>query len=135
MALFTVCDLVLETNVLFPELSSIERGQPDLRLAFAAPKASAVQHAWFHRWELPDGGTWLQIARSSNGYVLRFPDYAEFELSCAGDAVICRPVLDTPPETIRHLFLDQVMPLLLSQRGELVLHASSVVGPQGAIAF
>jgi hypothetical protein len=38
-------------------------------------------------------------------------------------------------ETIRHLLLDQVIPLVLSVRGRLVLHASAVVVPRGAIAF
>jgi hypothetical protein len=40
-----------------------------------------------------------------------------------------------PPETIRHLLLNQVFPLVLSMRGKLVLHGGAVVAPLGAIAF
>jgi len=41
----------------------------------------------------------------------------------------------TPPKTIRHLFLDQVMPLVLGRMGRAVLHASAVATPDGALAF
>ncbi|HKS96499.1 MAG TPA: hypothetical protein VJV74_10250, partial [Terriglobia bacterium] len=47
----------------------------------------------------------------------------------------CRPRKAIPLDTVRHLFLDQVFPLLLSKRGRLVLHASAVLIPGGAIAF
>src|SRR5205807_10064457 len=47
----------------------------------------------------------------------------------------CYPVPGTPLETLKHLLLDQVLPLLLSQQGKLVLHASAVAGPGGALAF
>jgi hypothetical protein len=37
--------------------------------------------------------------------------------------------------TVRHLLLDQVVPLILSRRERLVLHASAVLTGHGAIAF
>ena len=40
--------------------------------------------------------------------------------------VTIHPFPDSPPETIRHLLLNQVLPLVLSRRGRTVLHASAV---------
>ena len=38
-------------------------------------------------------------------------------------------------ETLRHLLLDKVVPLVLGQRGELVLHAGAVTSGDHAVAF
>jgi hypothetical protein len=40
-----------------------------------------------------------------------------------------------PEETLRHLLLDQVLPRVLSHRGQPVLHASAVFLNNGVIAF
>lgn len=99
-----------------------------------ARAAFAFEGQWFHRWELPGNQVWLYIGRRESGYLLRFPDLADFEIS--GDHISCYPAPANPPlETLKHLLLDQVLPLLLSQRGQLVLHASAVTGPGGAFAF
>ncbi len=136
MPLFAVCDLVMETDVPFPELSFAEGLRADLRFALEGPPAPAPETgAWLDRWETPSGTPWLQVASLPDAYLLRFPDYAVFRIRRSGEDVRCYAVPGTPPETIRHLFLDQVMPLLLSQRGALVLHAGAVSGPDGAIVF
>lgn len=97
---------------------------------------------WFHRWLVPAGPkakhqrTWLSFGRRDDGYLLRFGDLADFEVSAAGDRIRCRPATGLAAMTLRHLLLDQVLPLALSQAGRLVLHASAVHVPRlGAIAF
>jgi hypothetical protein len=40
-----------------------------------------------------------------------------------------------PADSIRHLFLDGVVPLILSVEGPVVLHASAVLTPYGACGF
>jgi len=136
MPLFAVCDLTVESSERFPELRPSPRERADLRFRISAePAPLGGQWDWFHHWELPSGEVWLEIGKRENEYLLRFPDYADFVISGTGDRVTCLPVSGTPPNTLRQLFLDQVMPLLLSHRGDVVLHASAVAGPQGAIAF
>jgi len=49
--------------------------------------------------------------------------------------VSCHPVPDVPEATIRHLHLNQVVPLALSRQGRLVFHASAVEIDGGAVAF
>ena len=92
----------------------------------------------FHSWRVPGGRSrpWLAIGRCADGYRLRFPDMADFEVSTAGDRITCRPVARLPRSTLRHLLLDQVLPLALSRSGRLVLHASAVHIPRlGSVAF
>jgi hypothetical protein len=83
----------------------------------------------------PDGSLWLSCAKTEEGYRLCFPDLAEFVVDRTGGLVTCVAGLETPPETIRHLFLDQVLPLVLNLRGCDALHASAVLTQHGVCAF
>jgi ABC-type multidrug transport system fused ATPase/permease subunit len=89
----------------------------------------------FHHWLLPDGTLWLQFYRTPAGYLLRFTDLAEFEISADGQTIACWPSAEISDGTIQHLYLNQVLPLALSQQGKLVFHASAVQIGAGAVAF
>jgi len=92
----------------------------------------------FHHWRLKGtrGRPWLSIGRRQGGYVLRFPGLADFDVSRAGDRIVCRPSARLDDVTLRHLLLDQVLPLALSRSGHLVLHASASHIPRvGCAAF
>jgi hypothetical protein len=90
---------------------------------------------WFHRWRVGQR-TWLRFGRCAGGYLLRFPDLSDFVVSPAGDRLDCHPAPRLPASTLRHLLLDQVLPLALTLTGRLVLHASAVHLPGfGSIAF
>ena len=101
------------------------------------PHASPIDA--FHYWRLkgmPRSRPWLSIARAEGGYLLRFPELADFDVSAGGDRIVCRPRPRLAASTLVHLLLDQVLPLALSRRGQLVLHASAVHIPRlGAVAF
>ena len=136
MSLYKVCDLVLDSGVPLPELSRVEDGLPDYAfqlLTTPAPDSDGAE--WFHQWTSPNGETWLAFARLGPDYLLRFCELADFVVSVEGSYIRCFPKEDTPLETVRHLLLDQVIPLILSRQGKLVLHASAVATPRGAIAF
>jgi hypothetical protein len=90
---------------------------------------------WLNNWYSPDGKVWLAFARLETGYLLRFPAFADFVVSIDGRAVCCYPRADTPLETVRHLLLNQVIPVVLSHLGKVVVHASACATPQGAIAL
>ena len=89
----------------------------------------------FHEWTLPDGTRWAQFYRTQSGYVLRFPDFADFTISGEDLVISCRPLPETGEETIAHLYLNQVLPLVLSRRGKLVFHGSAIEIGAAAIAF
>lgn len=85
--------------------------------------------------EQPDGTPWLACTRTHEGYRFHFPELADFLVDRLGRHVrfVARPEIAL--ETIRHLFLDQVMPPLLNLRGRDALHASAVRTAGGACAF
>jgi hypothetical protein len=106
----------------------------DFKLEPARPQEPAGQ-APFHEWAFPDGTVWTQFYRTAGGYLLRFPDLADFEVSTDGKLVTCRPAPGGDDATPQHLYLNQVLPLVLSKQGHLVFHASAVEVDGGAIAF
>lgn len=89
----------------------------------------------FHEWAFPDGTLWTLFFRTAAGYLLRFPDLADFTVSPDGREVSVYPALGVSDQTIEHLYLNQVLPLALSRQFKLVLHASAVEIGNFAVAF
>ena len=133
---YRVCDLLVESSVPLPELSQVEEGSPECRFE-VLPSAEGFTGDihWFHEWINADQETWLKLADRGEDYLLRFLDQGDFLISRDGSDIRFCPLPGTPESTIRHLFLDQVVPLVLSRRESLVLHASAILTPQGVIAF
>ena len=61
----------------------------------------------FHTWAFPDGTCWTEFYRMGGGYLLRFPDLADFQVSADGFEVTCFPALDVSEATSQHLYLNQ----------------------------
>jgi len=118
---------------------STTRGRASIEISSDLSGAPRDNHLdFFHHWRIKGtrGRPWLSIGRRDGGYVLRFPDLADFDVSAAGDRIVCRPAVRLDGSTLRHLLLDQVLPLALSRSGHLVLHASAVHVPRlGCVAF
>ena len=89
----------------------------------------------YFTWSSADGSPWAEFYRRQARHLIRFPDIADFELSPDAAEVRCTPVPDFEHSSLRHLYLNQVLPLALSQQGKLVFHASAVEACGGAIAF
>ena len=89
----------------------------------------------FHRYVLEDGSDWTAFYRTNNGYLLRFPDLADFLVSADGKDVTAFPSEETDISTLEHLYINQLVPLALSRQGLPAFHASVVTVPGGAIAF
>jgi hypothetical protein len=90
---------------------------------------------WFSERRLPGGARWLSVAKVQEGYLLQFEGLADFLVSRSGGDVSCVAGSEIPSETMRHLLVDQVIPMVLTLRGREALHASGVLTPQGAVAF
>ena len=89
----------------------------------------------FHKWSFPDGSIWAHFYSADDYYLIRFPGLADFEISRGTLAVACFAVPGVSDGTVEHLFLNQVLPLVLSKQGKLVFHASAIETPAGVIAF
>ncbi|TSA11704.1 MAG: hypothetical protein D4R74_12635 [Betaproteobacteria bacterium] len=136
---YRVCGLRIRSSFAFPEL----RARPDFETDTAADiefEVGGDVSSWdsgnvVMTWDEPAGTPWLRCTRTSLGYRLHFPGFADFLIDRAGRHVRCVADSGTAPETIRHLFLDQVVPPLLNLRGREALHASAIRTPGGACAF
>jgi hypothetical protein len=139
---YRLADLVVRSSVVLPELAPAARGAREhwefsVRRRATSHKAS---HAWFHHWYENDQRRSLSFARTSDGYCLRFHRAGDFDIAPARRRIQCTAPASVSARTIRHLFLNQVVPLVATER-RLVLHASAVVhgsvvtgflGPGGA---
>ena len=134
MTHYRVCGLVVDSELPLPELPKVDGAPPQCRVRVVSA-SPATPPTWLHQWHLPSGEIWLLIGRLNSDYLLRFPSLADFLLSTDGERVGCASADDVPYDTVRHLLLDQVLPLVVSLRGGLALHASAVADPAGAIAF
>jgi hypothetical protein len=136
MILYDICNLVLGSNIPLPELTRARLGQWECSFSLmAGPGPCLASVEWHQRWHSTDGGTWLALGKLGSGYILQFREIASFIVSADFREIRCFPQSGIPLDTIRHLLLDQVLALILSRRGSLVLHGSAVVAPTGAIAF
>ena len=89
----------------------------------------------FHEWILSDGSVWTRFYRTSEGYLLHFPNLADFTVSADGNEISACPAPGISSQTIDHLYLNQVLPLALSRQFKLVLHAAAVEIENYAVAF
>ena len=100
----------------------------------ARPQALLSQEP-FHQWVFDNGIVWTFFYRLDRGYLLRFPNLADFEVSRDGRVSSVWPVPGVSSGTVEHLHLNQVLPLALSRQGRLVLHASAVAFNGVGVAF
>jgi hypothetical protein len=82
-----------------------------------------------------DDTPYLQMGQVASGFLLRFPDWADFVVGHDGATVVCTPVPGIPVETVRHLLLGQVLPRAMSLRRDPALHGSATGRHDGAIGF
>ncbi|HXW08438.1 MAG TPA: hypothetical protein VD833_24625 [Vicinamibacterales bacterium] len=134
MRVFRVHGVTLGSAIALPELTPSRASRPDCFVRLAdGPRARKADR--YHAWHA-GGQTRLVFLRAGDAYVLRFPGLAVFEIAADGTFIDCRPRHGLPPSTLRHLLLDQVLPLVLSRAGRTALHASGVHVPGiGAVAF
>lgn len=147
---YRICDLALASNIPLPELIPATLLAVDCQFELLPPGNSLPGNfSWFHHWTIEqdpetteqdkeeEGGkeAWAHFARTNDGYLLRFPSCGDFLLSADMAQIQCRPLPRIPEATVRHLLLDNVIPLVLSRREPIVLHASAVLTTHGVIAF
>lgn len=124
---------VLESDQALPELETAAAPCADLRLIWDARVHAPPDVRWATLWRFSDGEPWVTAARASNTHHFRFARFAEFRVSPSLIEMAPRGRVDD--STLRHLLLDQVLPLALASQGALVLHASAVSVDGRAVLF
>ncbi|MFN0111298.1 MAG: hypothetical protein ACKVZH_20740 [Blastocatellia bacterium] len=139
MAVYKVFGTYLKSSEVLPGLTSDPGKMPNHVFQKYPPAHQSTTQLpeleWFHTWTDGAGEVWAQLAKQNDQYLIRFLEYADFWVSADGCEIECVPCPDIPPETINHLFLDQVFPCLLSRGNQMMLHAAAVGINGGAVAF
>lgn len=139
---FRFAHLVLESDDDLRELPAVTdaAGPPDLVLVHE-PGTIDWERASRSLFESPppagDGDPELEldIRRRDDGWLFTFGALARFHLSEDRSTLVCSAAADTPPQSARHVLLDQVLPYVVALDGDLVLHASAVTVGAAGIAF
>jgi hypothetical protein len=131
------CDFSIACSTALPELRETETVHAaSWTVSFVSGRAPARPgRRWFHHWRLPDGQRWAQFAREGRGHVVRFCAVGDFDIDIDRRIIRGYAGADTPEHTMRHLLLDQVLPLLVGDHSHLAVHASVVNSEQGAVVL
>ncbi len=106
-----------------------------LRLADSRSEL-AEPRRWRNISTYPDGTAWLRAARIDGGFLLRFPEMADFVIAQNGRDLYCADArAGVSIVTLRHLALDHVLPRALNLLGVEALHATAIGAPAGVCAF
>jgi len=91
---------------------------------------------WRHHWRSGVHAPSLSLAAFGDGWLLRVPDLADFIIAKDLSSIRVQPLTAMDAATMEHLVLDQVIPRILGQRGEIMLHASAVeIEENGVVLF
>src|SRR5215211_2200551 len=89
---YKICGYAFDSNVPIPELGLAHELQPAFTFQLCAdPKDFSASCTWLNDWYSLDGTIWLAFARFEAGYLLRFPELADFVVSTDARAVCCYP--------------------------------------------
>ena len=134
--IFRLYGFVIESANLLQRLTPISPRKIDAKIQRVSYAKSFPQPShWFMNWTLPGGAKWLSCAKTEGGYLLRFNELADFTIDRSGREIVCMPRSGISEDTIQHLLLDQVIPLVINLRGGEALHASAILTSHGAVAF
>ena len=114
----------------FPELTPAANG---LWHFSRGPLAHPSPAIWATIWTRPGGAPWLRVAELDSAWHFAFTDTADFRATAAARSIENLDE-DGPNVTVRHLLIDQLMPLLLSL-DSVVLHASAIAIEGRAVAL
>jgi hypothetical protein len=138
---YSVYGIGLSCDAALPELEQLVTTPDAARISINVRLGNAdsgypAAARWFLRSTLSDGDDLALCGKIEGGYLLRYAGLADFTVDLAGRELRCARVEPgTSPQTLRHLLLDQVLPLVLNLLGCDVLHATAVETPTGVCAF
>ena len=132
--MYSIFDILIECDMALPELQESNKGSPSLYIR-QGPSPDEPSIDWYHEWK--DRNTiYMRFGHIDEKHILEFPGLSLFSVSLNDMTIEYHASSHVPPESVRHLLLDQVIPRTLGQLGRLVLHASAIKLADGAgIAF
>ncbi len=138
MFYYRLYDFLIASNFAFHELTQVEEEyNQSYTFNLSTEKARHdLKEGWLSDDSLREINDGLIFVRKENGYLFRFDKMADFEVSFDGEIITAYLCEGIPEATICYLFLNQVIPLVISGiTGRLVLHAGCIDVKGEAIIF
>ncbi len=128
---YCVFDRALRSEIALPSLPAIPVDSIEDRVSLAfrlERKSDRDEEEFVHEYLDREGETTLVVyrLRAGEGYRLYLPDGGSYIVSADLSEITCIPDPGVAMDTIEHLLLDQVVPRMLAQSGELVFHGCSL---------
>lgn len=89
----------------------------------------------YDEWVDPDGDRAAMFFRMPFGYLIRFPEQADFEIDLTADEIRAFPADDDHVAVTRTILHNSIAPVVGNHKGAFNLHGSAVAIDGGAIAF
>ena len=136
MYYYRVYEHIVASTVPF-ELSPCSRGKPDFFYKVINEKYPVEQQSITWRFDFYyHGEIWSRLGEISPGkYVCCIFSYADFLIDLNTSRITCYPCEAGHTRKVQQLFLNHILPQLLSNDGYLVLHANAVARGIDAIGF
>ncbi|MEH6552205.1 MAG: hypothetical protein V7744_19685 [Pseudomonadales bacterium] len=132
MHYYTLFDQLIVADMALPELDAAAPAEGGIRVRRAELDPEQRPQEWVQVWN--EG--FSSLARTSSGYWLYFEGMADFAINSERTELVYSCIESLPDASLRHLLLDNVLPMVLGDSGNLILHASAVVLPNGqAVMF
>ena len=129
---YKIFDSLIESDLSLPELATSEDKGDAIQVFKGKSGSQPKSPRWYHEWHTG----FPRAAYIDGGYWLSFRSVLEVSITDEGKCIRYFPAPGAPPESVRHVLLDCLLPLLLGDQGRLILHASAVVLPSGkTVAF
>jgi len=133
---YRIADLRLASAVPLPGVARVEHGPREWHLHVERRRLPPTPDHWYHE-ATADGASrpWRLIGRAGTVDVIRYRREGTFVVDRRSREIVAYPHPDLQPDALRQTLIGQLLPLVLSLSGRLVLHASAVRAPEGLIAF
>ena len=135
MRLYRYGPHTIGSRLVFPELCSAPFERPSIMFGIRRAHGRYLRATRVRIWKTDDGHVQGSLYRTTDGYLIHFNRLARFYISSDLASVWCSPFNGATIPLIRHLFLDLVMPHVLSLAGIPVLHASAIEYDGRAVVF
>jgi hypothetical protein len=138
--MYQIFDILVRSELPLSGLTRTEDRDCDWSISLPIGPIDEKSYVQTHEWMTRgvDDTPTVLMASATNGkhYLLKFPGLADFQIDFELRMIYCFAADGQTKATLVHLLQDQVIPRILSHQGRPVVHASSVLLPDGhAIAF
>jgi hypothetical protein len=130
---YQIADRIISTALRLPELKMVSSSHADWHVG-EATTPTFTQGVPIQVWTTRAGYRWAVFSKTRDRRHFHFARTALFVIDDRARAVTCHPIGRATVDAWRPVLLNQVLPLLLADE-RLVLHASAVATPAGALVF